>query len=103
MKWQWISVALLLAVSPALADDPKFEYGKHDEVKDVKEVEWKATGEAGLIFTTGNAESTSATGGFKASRKTGANKLAIEASGAYVKTGLRILADKNGNGTIDDP
>ena len=87
-------------VAPAWAQ--KFEYGKFDDVKDVKGTEWKATAEAGVIFTTGNSESTTATGGVKASRKTGNNKVTIEGSGAYSKSGLWILFDRNGNMLIDD-
>ena len=87
-------------VSPAFAQ--KFEYGKYDEVKEVKTVEWKATAEAGVIFTTGNSESTTATGGIKASRKSNNNKFTLEGSGAYAKSGLWVLFDQNGNGTIDN-
>ena len=98
-----LALALTLAL-PALAyaDDPKFEYGKADDVKDVKGVEWNATAEAGVVFTTGNSETTTATGGIKASRKTGQNKLALEGSAAYAKSGLRVISDQNGNGTIDN-
>ena len=96
----FLVISLLLAASPAAAQ--KFEYGKFDDVKDVKAVEWKATAEAGVMFTTGNSESTNATGGIKASRKTGDNKLTLEGSGAYAKSGLFILFDRNGNGMIDD-
>ena len=96
------SLLVVGLVSPAFAGDPKFEYGKHDDVKDVKAVEWKATAEAGLIFTTGNSESTTAQAGIKASRKSGNNKLEIEGSGAYAKAGIRVLLDRNGNGMIDD-
>jgi hypothetical protein len=91
---------LLLVAAPVFAQ--KFEYGKYDEVKEVSAVEWKATAEAGMIFTTGNSEATTASGGVKASRKTGGNKLSLEASGAYAKSSLWILADRNGNGLIDD-
>lgn len=95
-----IVIAVVLAAGPAAAQ--KFEYGKFDEVKDVKDVEWKATAEAGLVFTTGNSESTTMTGGIKASRKTGANKLSIEGSAAYQKSALWVLNDRNGNDMIDD-
>jgi hypothetical protein len=98
-----VLVAGLLAATPAYADDPKFEYGKADDVKDVKAVEWTAAAEAGILLTTGNSETTSASGGFKASRKSGDNKLSLEASGNYSQSALRVLADKNGNGMIDDP
>jgi len=97
-----VFASVLLIPCVAAAGDPKFEYGKADEVKDVKGVEWKATAEAGLVFTTGNSETTTASGGIKASRKSNNNKLAIEASGAYAKSGLLVLLDKNGNGTVDD-
>jgi len=62
----------------------------------------KATAEAGVVFTTGSSESTTATGGIKASRKSGDNKLELEGSAAYAKSGLRVLDDANGNGTIDN-
>src|ERR1044071_9802420 len=88
--------------SLAFAGDPKFEYGKSEEVKDVKGIDWVAAAEAGLVFTTGNSETTTATGGVKASRKTGKNKLALEGSAAYAKSGLRVLFDQNGNGMIDN-
>jgi hypothetical protein len=93
-------IALLAVASPAAAQ--KFEYGKYDDVKDVKQVEWNATAEAGLVFTTGNSESMTATGGLKASRKTGKNKLTVEGSAAYAKSSLWVLFDRNGNGMIDD-
>lgn len=99
MRYQ-VVVAFLLAASPAAAQ--KFEYAKFDDVKDVKDVEWKATAEAGIVLTTGNSETITATGGIKASRKTGKNKLTLDASGAYAKSGLYVLEDLNGNGTIDD-
>jgi hypothetical protein len=91
-----------VAAGSAHADDPKFVYGKKDEVKDVKDVEWRATAEGGVVFTTGNSETTSATGAFKVSRKEGDNKFALEASGAYAKSALRSGLDMDGNGTIDN-
>src|SRR5574338_684983 len=95
-----IVIALVAVASPAAAQ--KFEYGKYDDVKEVKDVEWNATAEAGLVFTTGNSEAMTATGGLKASRKTGKNKLTVEGSAAYAKSGLWVLFDRNGNGMIDD-
>src|SRR4051794_21059387 len=92
----------LFASHAAYADDPKFEYGKHDDVKDVKGIDWTAAAEAGVVLTTGNSETTSASGGLHLSRKTGANKLMLDASGAYAKSGLRVLEDLNGNGVIDN-
>src|SRR5262249_22718832 len=97
-----LALAVLMITSPAFADDPKFVYGDVKDVKDVKKVEWSASAEAGLVLTTGNSETTTATGGIKAARKSGDNKLSLEASAAYAKSGLWVIKDKNGNGMIDD-
>jgi hypothetical protein len=96
-----VVVASLAAPSLAVAGDPKFEYGKQEEVKDVQGVEWNATAEGGLVFTTGNSETITATGGLKVSRKTGQNRLQLEGTAAYSKSGIRVLLDQNGNGLID--
>lgn len=100
MRCLLVVAAALLLTRPASAQ--KFEYGKYDDVKDVKAVEWKAAAEAGLVFTTGSSETLTATGGLRASRKSGNNKLDLELSGAYAKSNVRIIADTNGNGMIDD-
>src|SRR5690349_14365958 len=100
-----VAAALGAAASAAYADDPKFVYAKKaDEMKDGKPdvVEWHATAEAGVVFTTGNSENTNLTGGIKASRKEGNNKLAIEGSAAYAKSSVRGGLDMDGNGTIDN-
>src|SRR5689334_386021 len=93
-------IAGLIAVAPlsALAD-PKFEYGKVEEVKDV---EWKASAQAGLILTTGNSRSTSLSASLAASRKAGDNKLSIDAGGAYARSRIFIADDANMNGTIGE-
>lgn len=88
--------------SSARADDPKFQFGKAEEVEKVKDVEWDAAAEVGVVFTTGNSETTTLSGGLKASRKTGYNKIAVESGLTYARSGLRVLADENGNGLIDN-
>ena len=53
-----IPVLLALATTATTAaaqTDPKFEYGKAEEVK---AVEWKVSAQAGLILTTGNSRTT---------------------------------------------
>jgi hypothetical protein len=82
------------------AADPKFEYGKKDDVKDVHGIDWLAAAEAGIVLTTGNSETTTASGGIKVSRKSGDNKLALEASGAYAKSGVRVINDMDDDGII---
>jgi len=97
-----IAALMAAAATPALAGDPTFTYGKSDDVKDVKKTEWHASAEGGVVFTTGNSETTTATGGIKLARKTGGNLFAFEAAAAYAKAGVRTINDKNGNGLIDD-
>jgi hypothetical protein len=97
-----VIIGSLLGPAAARAQDPKFEYGKRDELKDVKGVEWNASAEFGLVFTTGNSETTTITGGAKAARKEGDNKLSGEVSGAFAQSGVRQLVDLNGNGLIDN-
>lgn len=95
----------LLAISApdaAAQPNPKFEFGKAEEVEKVKDVEWTATAEAGVVFTTGNSETTTISAGAKASRKTGKNKLSLEGSLTFARSSVRVIEDGNGNGTIDD-
>jgi len=97
-----VLVTAVLGAMPAYAGDPKFEYGKAEEVAKVKGVEKTASAEGGIVFTTGNSETVTATAGLKASRKKNDNKLAIEGSLTYAKAGVRVLNDQNGNGLIDN-
>jgi hypothetical protein len=90
---------VMLFASPAWAQDPKFTYGKPE---DVKEVEWKAQAKAGLVLTTGNSENTNFTLGTSLSRKEKANKFSFDAGAAYAKSSIFVLQDLNGNGTIDN-
>ncbi|MBP8809434.1 MAG: DUF481 domain-containing protein [Kofleriaceae bacterium] len=91
MKLTATSAALFIVASAAAATAqpaPKFEFGKADEVKDVEKVEWAATAEAGLVFTTGNGRTTTITGGLKASRKEKANKFSIDAAGTFARSSV---------------
>lgn len=99
------AIAMLVGVgfaSTAWAQNPKFEYGKSEELKDVKGVEWNASAELGVVFTTGNSETTTIAGGAKFARKAGDNKFSGEVSGAFAQTGTRVIDDQNGNGLIDN-
>jgi putative salt-induced outer membrane protein len=102
MRTMFCLAALAAASGPAYAGDPKFEYGKADEVAKVAGTEWDAAAELGVVFTTGNSETTTLAAGVKASRKTGQNKLAVEGSVTYARAGQLVLNDRDGNGTIDD-
>ncbi|MBA3460234.1 MAG: DUF481 domain-containing protein [Deltaproteobacteria bacterium] len=96
-----VVAAVVISGSQSFAD-PKFEFGKAEEVEKVKTVEYNASAEAGIVFTTGNSETTTATAGVKAARKKNDNKLAFDGSLTYAKAGIRALNDTNGNGTIDN-
>jgi hypothetical protein len=90
--------ALALVIAPVIAGaDPKFEFAKAEEVEKVKDVEWVAAAEIGLVFTTGNSDTTTISAGVKASRKTGKNKLALEGSVTYAKSSIRSLRDLDGD------
>jgi hypothetical protein len=73
-------VALLSAAPAHAQKDPKFDYGKQEEVKTV---EWKAQAKGGFAMTTGNSQTTNGTLTANVSRKEGNNKLALEAGAAY--------------------
>ncbi len=105
MKTYPLAAAICGLVAASLSSasaDPKFEYGKADELKDVKAPEWNASAELGLVFTTGNSETTTITGAAKAARKSGDNKFSSELSGAFAQNGVRQINDQNGNGVIDN-
>ena len=99
LRMAWVVGTIALLGGRAFAQDPKFTYGKPE---DVKEVEWKAQAKAGLVLTTGNSENTNFTIGTSLSRKEKANKLSFDAGAAYAKSSIFILQDLNGNGTIDN-
>ena len=90
------AVVCFAAAGPASAQ-PKYEYGTKEEVK---EVEYKASAQAGFILTRGNSETVTLSGGAKASRKDGANRLALEVNGAFARSTLLIANDADGNGEL---
>ncbi len=84
----------LLAAAPAHAQkDPKFDFGKPEEVK---VVEWKAQAKGGIAMTTGNSQTTNGTVTASVSRKEGNNKLALEGGAAYGKS-------SNNQAMVDGP
>lgn len=96
------AAAVLFFGVGAAGADPKFTFGKKEEVKDVKKVEWKASAQAGLVLTTGNSRTTTFAGGAKASRKAGNNKFIIEAGGAYAQSTVVLWNDEDGDRYVDD-
>lgn len=95
-------VVVCLTAGAAWAQDPKFEYKKVDEVKDVKGIEWKLSAQAGLLITTGNSRSRTYLASFAGSRRAGDNKFQFEAAGAYARSSALFPGDTNMNGMIDN-
>jgi hypothetical protein len=95
-----VVAALLIAPALAHAEDPKFEMGKRDDVKDVKDVVWTAKGEAGLVATTGNSQTTTISAGANVTRKDADNKFDAVVAGTFARATTRIATDANGDGAI---
>jgi putative salt-induced outer membrane protein YdiY len=91
------TVTAIMASGAATANAQSFTFGKPE---DVKEVEWSASAEAGLIVTTGNSETTTFVGAAKAARKEGNNKFEAEATGAFARSEVLIATDLDASGTI---
>ncbi len=83
-----LGLTALFAAAPAHAQkDPKFDFGKPEEVK---VVEWKAQAKGGIAMTTGNSQTTNGTVAASVSRKEGNNKLALEGGAGYGRSNNRI-------------
>ncbi len=97
-----VAVAMLATAAGGALADPAFTYGNSDDVKDVKAVVWTAAAEGGLVLTTGNSQTTTATAGIKTTRKSGNNQLAFDGAITYARASTRVLDDRNGNGLVDN-
>jgi hypothetical protein len=80
--------------------DPKFEMGKRDDVKGIKDVEWTAKGEAGAVATTGNSRTTTLTGGANVTRKGIDTKLDAQLTATFARATTRTATDDDGDGSI---
>lgn len=103
-------LALGAFAGPARADDPAFEYKKPEDVKpdSPEKSYWKANANAGLIATTGNAQSVSFSAGAMLMRNDGKNRVELDVGGAYARSTIYQANDKPDilgmtNGTIDGP
>jgi hypothetical protein len=95
------SLTPLLDGATAAADpDPKFEMGKRDDVKDVNAAVWTAKGEAGLVATTGNSQTTTISAGANVTRKDKDNKLDAAMTATFARATTRTATDGNGDGAI---
>ena len=94
-----VLLALVIVPSLARAADPKFEYGKPEEVK---AVEWKAQARGGIISSTGNAQQITGSAAFSVSRKEAANKLALDGSIAYARSQILSVNDANMDKIVEE-
>jgi hypothetical protein len=62
---------------------------------------WKAQARAGLVSTSGNAETTTVTGGGNVSWSDASNKIGVEGVVAYGESRVAVVNDANGNGVTD--
>src|SRR5690606_37198342 len=94
-------ILLMVLAAPALAQDPAFTYATEEDKKDApSDVVWKASAQAGLLITAGNARVTAVSAGLTASRRQGKNRLQLEGSAAYARSSIFLAADADGSGTI---
>jgi hypothetical protein len=101
-----VAGVLVLAVAGAARAQQKFEYAKAEEAEELaklKAVEWKASAQAGVIITSGNSRTTTASAGATASRKAGGNKFSADASAAYARSDILLpLVDADMSGFIEE-
>ncbi len=95
-----VVVAVVAVPSRARAEEPKFTMGKLDDIKDVKEVVWTAKGEAGLVATTGNSQTTTITVGGNVTRKDVSNKFDGVLVGTFARATTRVATDLDGDAAI---
>jgi putative salt-induced outer membrane protein YdiY len=95
----WALLALGIA-RPAAADDPKYDYAK-PPAEEIKTTTWRASAQAGFVLTTGNSQTKTLSGGLTISRLEGRNKLQLDLTGAYVRSGVFIFTDTDGDKLVD--
>lgn len=87
----------LLVPAIALADEPKFDFQKP---ADAKQVKWDVQAKAGLMVAGGNSKSISLTAGGTASRTADGNRFLLEAGIAFARSQILFAEDANGDGAI---
>ena len=89
------ALALLPFAAPAFAQGgPSFTYAKPDEINQgappPPPVEGKASIKGGILFTTGNSETTNGSLALSVSRKESANRFTLDASLAYGRSNILV-------------
>jgi len=95
----WGLTSLLVAGTVAAQTNPKFDYGKREEVK---EEEFKLSAQLGVLVTTGNSRTLTISGGATTSYKSAMNRFSAEVSGALARQSVFVANDANGDGFIGE-
>jgi putative salt-induced outer membrane protein YdiY len=94
-----VGTTLVMLAGVASADDPKFAYGKRDDIQ--KLPPWAASVTAGFGMTTGNAQAWNLSGaGMVSHRFTQDDLLAFDANVAFQRSTVQSAVDTNGDGVI---
>lgn len=96
------ALGVCLAGDMAAAQDPEFVFGDPKELEKVDETVWKSSAQVGLLLTTGNSQTTTASGALDISRKEGDNKLELKLKGTYARSTIIVAVDGNGDGLVQE-
>jgi large conductance mechanosensitive channel len=101
------ALALVLLAAPAFAQgSPSFTFAKPEEVKTgappPPPVEWKASVKGGLLWTTGNSQTTNGALALAVSRREAANRFTLDAGLAYGKSNILVAHPSDANPMVID-
>jgi hypothetical protein len=95
LLWPALSHSEALPGGQQFTSDYKFS-----EMKEVKQVEWKASASAGFTLAAGNSNVLTVSGGASASRNDGKNLIALDLSGVYALVTVPSLLDRDMTGSL---
>ena len=95
----WVAAAFISIAGTARADDPKFDFGKREEI--AKLPPWAASVQAGFGMTTGNAQAVNFSGaGNVGYRFSPDDRLVFDAGVAFQRSTVQSAVDANADGSI---
>jgi hypothetical protein len=102
-KCTFATLIAFFASGSSYADEPKFEFAQKtaEEEEAAKAQGLKAALNAGLLVMGGNSNSITISGGGNLTWRTGANKIAAEATGAYSRSQVLVAEDRNADKVLD--
>ena len=102
MKHPSIGLVLIagLLTGSAASADPKFDHQDATVVKDVKDVEWEASAQGGMLLTSGNSEALTLSAGAQAKRREGDNQFQFAGEMAYGESSIFVIVDEDDSKTV---